>query len=44
MERDETSTTGTYLNGSRIAQATWTHVPGGSMLRFGPVEFSVRID
>ncbi len=44
MVRDETSNNGTYVNGSRIPAATWTHVPGGSLLKFGPIEFSVRID
>lgn len=44
MVRDETSNNGTYVDGARIAHATWTHVAGGALLRFGPVEFSVRID
>jgi len=44
LVRDETSNNGTYVNGSRIPGATWTPVPPGAQLRFGPVEFSVRVE
>ena len=40
--RDDQSHNGTFVNGNRIAPGTWTPVPGGSQLRFGPVEFVVR--
>lgn len=42
--RDEGSNNGTYVGGARIAAHAWTPVPSASLLRFGPVEFSVRID
>lgn len=42
--RDETSNNGTYVAGSRIEPGTWVPVPPGSQLRFGPVEFTVRLD
>ncbi|WP_437986007.1 FHA domain-containing protein [Sorangium sp. So ce117] len=42
--RDENSNNGTYVNGQRIAAAVWTLVPPGASLRFGPVEFSVRLE
>ncbi|MBX3227625.1 MAG: FHA domain-containing protein [Labilithrix sp.] len=42
--RDEGSNNGTHVAGFRIASGTWTPVPQGAQLRFGPVEFSVRID
>jgi len=42
--RDETSNNGTYVSGSRITPGTWVPVPPGSQLRFGPVEFTVRLD
>ena len=44
LVRDEGSNNGTYVNGARIPPATWTPIPRGTPLRFGPVEFSVRID
>jgi hypothetical protein len=40
--RDDKSHNGTFVNGNRIAPGTWTPVPGGSQLRFGPIEFVVR--
>ena len=43
MVRDETSSGGTWLGGTRIAPGTWIAVPPGAVLRFGPVEFSVQI-
>ena len=42
--RDETSNNGTYINGQRIPGGVWTPVPAGAQLRFGPVEFSVRLE
>ncbi|WP_438019621.1 FHA domain-containing protein [Sorangium sp. So ce315] len=42
--RDEGSNNGTYVNGQRVATAVWTPVPPGASLRFGPVEFSVRLE
>ena len=44
MVRDEGSNNGTYLNGQRIAAGMWTPVPPGAALRFGPVEFAVRLE
>jgi hypothetical protein len=42
--RDEGSNNGTYVGGARIAAATWTPVPPGVPLRFGPVEFAVQLE
>jgi pSer/pThr/pTyr-binding forkhead associated (FHA) protein len=42
LVRDDKSHNGTYVNGNRIPHGTWTPVPGGSQLRFGPIEFVVR--
>jgi hypothetical protein len=42
--RDETSNNGTFVAGTRIAPGTWTPVPPGVPLRFGPVEFSVQLE
>jgi hypothetical protein len=44
MVRDEGSNNGTYVNGARIAPSVWTVVPSGGVLRFGPVEFTVRFE
>lgn len=44
MVRDEGSNNGTYVNGARIAQGVFTAVPVGGALRFGPVEFTVRVE
>jgi hypothetical protein len=44
LVRDETSNNGTYLNGQRISAGMWTPVPPGAALRFGPVEFAVRLE
>jgi len=41
--RDEGSNNGTYVNGTRIAPNAFTPVPSGAQLRFGPVEFTVRL-
>jgi pSer/pThr/pTyr-binding forkhead associated (FHA) protein len=42
--RDEHSNNGSQLNGTRLAPGTWTPVPNGSLIRFGPVEFSVSLE
>ncbi len=42
--RDEQSNNGTFVGGERIAAGQWTLVPAGVSLRFGPVEFGVRMD
>jgi FHA domain len=44
LVRDEGSNNGTYVAGARIPAQTWTPVSAGSSLRFGPVEFTVKID
>ncbi|MFO0671132.1 MAG: FHA domain-containing protein [Polyangiaceae bacterium] len=41
--RDETSNNGTYVGGARIAPGVWTPVPSPGPLRFGPIEFAVRV-
>lgn len=42
--RDENSNNGTFINGESIPAGMWSNVPSGAILRFGPVEFSVRIE
>lgn len=44
LVRDEGSNNGTYVNGQKIQGGVWTPVPPGAALRFGPVEFSVRLE
>ncbi|MDB4937746.1 MAG: polymerase subunit gamma and tau [Labilithrix sp.] len=44
MVRDEGSNNGTYVNGVRIAAGVFTPVSSGGQLKFGPVEFSVRLE
>jgi pSer/pThr/pTyr-binding forkhead associated (FHA) protein len=44
LVRDENSNNGTYVNGQRLAPMMWTPAPAGSVIRFGPVEFSVRLE
>jgi hypothetical protein len=41
---DENSNNGTHVNGGRIQPGVWTPAPGGSLVRFGPVEFNVRLE
>jgi hypothetical protein len=41
---DNSSNNGTFVNGVRIPPSVWTPVPHGSTLRFGPVEFSARLE
>jgi pSer/pThr/pTyr-binding forkhead associated (FHA) protein len=42
--RDEQSNNGTFVDGHRLAPNVWTVAPAGGVLRFGPVEFNVRIE
>ncbi|MCU0684039.1 MAG: FHA domain-containing protein [Polyangiaceae bacterium] len=42
--RDERSNNGTMLNGAPVSPGLWTSVPPGSLVRFGPSEFSVRLE
>ena len=44
LVRDENSNNGTFVNGQRIPAMVWTSVPAGAALRFGPAEFSVRLE
>jgi hypothetical protein len=44
LARDEGSNNGTHVAGTRIPAHTWTQVFAGSSLRFGPVDFIVKID
>lgn len=44
LMRDENSNNGTFLNGQRIPPGVWTPVASGALIRFGPVEFSVRLE
>ena len=40
--RDERSNNGVWINGERIATATWAQVPPAASLRFGPIQFTVQ--
>jgi FHA domain len=42
--RDEQSNNGTYVAGERIPPGAWRVVPSGRALRFGPIEFDVRLE
>jgi len=42
--KDEQSNNGTFVDGHRLVPNVWTVAPAGGVLRFGPVEFSVRIE
>ena len=42
--RDDNSNNGTLVNGNRLTPGVWTPVPNGSLVRFGPVEFNVRLE
>ncbi len=44
LARDENSNNGTLVNGNRLPPGVWTPVPNGSLVRFGPVEFNVRME
>jgi predicted component of type VI protein secretion system len=43
MVRDEGSNNGTTVNGNRLQPGVATPVPAGSVVRFGPVEFVIRL-
>ena len=42
--RDEQSNNGTFVDGHRLAPHVWTVAPSGGSLKFGPVEFSIRLE
>ena len=42
--RDENSNNGTFVNSTRLPPGTWNPVPNGSLVRFGPVEMTVRLE
>jgi hypothetical protein len=42
--RDEQSNNGSFVDGHRLAPNVWTVAPAGGVLKFGPVEFNVRIE
>lgn len=42
--RDEGSNNGTYVSGDRLPAHAWALAPAGTTLRFGPLEFTVKID
>jgi hypothetical protein len=44
MVRDEGSNNGTHVNGARIPAGVYTSVATGGSLRFGPVEFTVKLE
>jgi hypothetical protein len=44
MVRDEGSNNGTYVDGTRVASGTWTPVRAGGTVRFGPIEFTARLE
>jgi pSer/pThr/pTyr-binding forkhead associated (FHA) protein len=44
LVRDDNSNNGTLVNGNRLNPGVWTPVPNGSLVRFGPVEFNVRLE
>lgn len=44
MVRDENSNNGTFVNATRLQPGVWTAAPNGSLLRFGPVEMSLRLE
>jgi hypothetical protein len=41
--RDENSNNGTMVNGNRLSPGIWSPVPPGSIVRFGPIEFSAAV-
>jgi hypothetical protein len=42
--RDEGSNNGTFVNDAKVATGTWTPVPQGALVRFGPSDLSVHLD
>lgn len=41
--RDDNSNNGTLVNGNRLSPGLWSPVPPGSIVRFGPIEFSAAV-
>ncbi len=41
--RDENSNNGTLVNGNRLSPGVWSPVQPGSIVRFGPIEFSAAV-
>jgi hypothetical protein len=41
--RDEGSNNGTYIDNGKVQSYAWMSVPAGGSLRFGPIEFTVRL-
>ena len=44
LVRDEGSNNGTHVDGQRIPAGVYTPVASGGSLRFGPVEFTVKLE
>ena len=44
LVRDENSNNGTLVNGNKLSPGVWSAIADGSMVRFGPVEFSTRLE
>ncbi len=42
--RDENSNNGTLVNGNKLSPGVWSTIQDGSLVRFGPVEFSTRLE
>jgi predicted component of type VI protein secretion system len=42
--RDERSNNGTFVDDHRLAPGSWTALRSGARLRFGPVNFNVRLE
>jgi FHA domain-containing protein len=42
--RDERSNNGTFVDDNRLAAGAWTRLESGARLRFGPVNFNVRLE
>jgi hypothetical protein len=42
--RDENSNNGTFVDGHRLSPGVWTVAPAGGALKFGPIEFGIRIE
>jgi FHA domain len=41
--RDDNSNNGTMINGNRLSPGLWSPVAPGSIVRFGPIEFSAAV-
>jgi hypothetical protein len=44
LVRDENSNNGTLVNGNKLSPGVWSQIQDGSLVRFGPVEFSTRLE